>query len=70
MTNLTHSPLFDDLAADLESLLSSDVSPEEFTRRLFDINFERAWATDSELAKMMRACAIPRTFDAEIIGVL
>jgi tetratricopeptide (TPR) repeat protein len=59
-----------DLSKALESLLNSNASPEEFARRLFALNFEQARVTDPELAEMMRACAIPRSFDAEIIGVL
>jgi tetratricopeptide (TPR) repeat protein len=60
----------DDPANDLEALLSSDASPEEFTRRLFALDYERTYAADPHLAWTMRACAIPRSFDAEIIGVL
>jgi tetratricopeptide (TPR) repeat protein len=59
-----------DLSAALEALLNSNASPEEFARRLLDLNIAQARATDPELAEMLRACAIPRSFDAEIIGVL
>ncbi|MCP4345898.1 MAG: tetratricopeptide repeat protein [Desulfobacterales bacterium] len=65
----THPPS-DDLAVALESLLADKIDPREFTRRIFYLNYEQAKAADPELAEMMRACAIPRAFDAEIIGVL
>ncbi|MBN1991182.1 MAG: tetratricopeptide repeat protein, partial [Anaerolineae bacterium] len=69
MTNPTLPPT-DDLDAALESLLSKGASPEEFTRQLFYLNYERFKSADPELAEMMRACAIPRVFNADIIGVL
>src|SRR5258705_1780239 len=60
----------DNLSSALAALLSSNASPEEFARRLLDLNIEQARAINPELAQMLRACAIPRSFDAEIIGVL
>jgi tetratricopeptide (TPR) repeat protein len=60
----------DNLSTALAALLNSDASPEEFARRLLDLNIQQARETDPELAEMLRACAIPRSFDAEIIGVL
>ena len=55
---------------DLGALLERGVSPKELTRRLFYFNLDQTRASDPELAEMLRACAIPRRFDAEVIGVL
>ena len=60
----------DDLNRELEALLQSKLEPEEFARRLFELNYRRLKAKDPQQAEMMRACAIPRAFNAEIIGVL
>ena len=54
----------------LRALIEQGASPEEFTRQLFDLNYERVKGDDPELAEMMRACAIPRAIEAPIIGVL
>jgi tetratricopeptide (TPR) repeat protein len=60
----------DELTAELEALLVNNASPEEFARRLFHFTYERTRASDPLLAEMLRACAIPRTFNATIIGAL
>ncbi|MBS1964517.1 MAG: tetratricopeptide repeat protein, partial [Chloroflexi bacterium SZAS-1] len=54
----------------MAALLASDASPEEFTRRLLAINIEQARELDAELPALLRACAIPRQFDAEVLGAL
>jgi response regulator RpfG family c-di-GMP phosphodiesterase len=59
-----------DLSTALAALLTSDANPKEFARRLLDLNIAQARTTDPELAEILRACALPRSFDAEIIGVL
>ncbi|KPV50976.1 hypothetical protein SE17_23855, partial [Kouleothrix aurantiaca] len=70
MSDTLPNSLNDAAAAAMAALLASDVSPEEFTRRLLAINIEQARALDAELPELLRACAIPRQFDADIIGVL
>ena len=54
----------------LEALLASQASPEDFARQLFVLTYERTKTRDPELAEMLRACAIPRSFNAQLIGVL
>ncbi|NCC37713.1 MAG: tetratricopeptide repeat protein, partial [Chloroflexia bacterium] len=54
----------------LADLLTSNLSPEEFTRQLFWINYAQAEANDPDVAFVLCVCAIPALFDAEIIGVL
>src|SRR5712692_3476639 len=70
MANHTASHYAKDLSVSIDALLADDVSVKDFTRRLFNINYQRTRISDHELAKLMRACAIPRAFDAKIIGVL
>ena len=70
MSNTPPNHPNDTATAAMAALLASDASPEEFTRRLLAINIEQARALDAELPELLRACAIPRQFDAEIIGVL
>lgn len=60
----------DDVSQAITNLLASDLQPEAFTRQLLAINIEQARRIDLELPDLLRACAIPRQFDAEIIGVL
>jgi len=60
----------DDLSRALADLLASDLHPEAFTRQLVHLNIEQARSVDPELPDILRACAIPRQFDEEVIGVL
>jgi tetratricopeptide (TPR) repeat protein len=59
-----------DLTQVLQEMIASNASPQEFTRRLFNINVVQARASDPLLAEVMPLCAIPSSFDAAIIGVL
>lgn len=58
------------LSLSIDALLAGDASTDGLTRSLFNYNYERTRETDPELAEMMRACAIPSRFNAEVIGVL
>ena len=69
MTDATEHPT-DDITATLEALLANTRDPQVFARQLFNLNYTRTKATDPVLAELLRACAIPRAFNAEIIGVL
>jgi tetratricopeptide (TPR) repeat protein len=64
------TPTTADLEQQYYDLLTSGVSPDEFTRRMFDLNVAQARASDPQMADVMPACAIPRSFDAAVIGVL
>ncbi|MCG8353670.1 MAG: tetratricopeptide repeat protein, partial [Chloroflexales bacterium] len=70
MSDRPDNPSPADLTQALHELLASDASPQEFTRRLFEINVAQARASDPLLAELMPTCAIPSSFDAAIIGVL
>ena len=57
-------------APDLHNLLKQGADLKSIQRQVFDWNVKRTAASDPELALMLRACAIPRRFDAQVIGVL
>lgn len=63
-------PFASDLSKELNNLLTTITSTEQFTRRLFYLNFEQVRRKHAELAELMLICAVPRYFNAEIIGVL
>jgi tetratricopeptide (TPR) repeat protein len=67
---MTTQPSSADLSQGLADLLARRASPAEFARQLFRLTLEQTRAADPLLAEMLRACAIPRRFDAAIIGVL
>ena len=54
----------------LTELLERDADQDEFEQQIFLHNLEQTEQDDPDLAAMLRACAIPRQFDAAIIGVL
>jgi hypothetical protein len=58
------------IASSLSDLLALGADPKLLQHHLFSVQVERAATTDPELARMLRACAIPRRFDAQIIGIL
>src|SRR6266704_2138048 len=60
----------DEAILDLERLLSNGVNSEAFALWLFEQTMQQLKAVDPELAEMLRACAIPRSFDADTIAVL
>ncbi len=59
-----------DLTRDLSELLTRGATPEEVQRHIFFFNLEKTEASDPALADCLRFCAIPRRFDADIIGIL
>jgi tetratricopeptide (TPR) repeat protein len=67
---ISEGPSTSDLSHNLSSLIARRATPEELARYLFYFNIERMRATDPELARISRACAIPRRFDAKVIGIL
>jgi tetratricopeptide (TPR) repeat protein len=59
-----------DLSVTLDALLEDDLSSDEFALRVFNLQYEKIKSTNPELAEIMRICAIPSRFDAQIIGIL
>jgi len=68
---MTSDDRLDAIPPELRELLAGgDLSSEAVSRRLLDMILSQAKAQDPELARVLRLCALPRAFDAEIIGVL
>lgn len=66
---MSRSPM--DITESLNSLVTGEsIDRKELIRQLFYFNLEQVQEIDPKLAEMMPACAIPRSFDATIIGVL
>lgn len=68
--NTMDSNSSDEITAALEAMLASKQNPEKAAWTLFTMNYERTKTRNPELAEMLRACAIPRALNAQLIGVL
>lgn len=60
----------DSLMQELVKLAETDVSPEILSEKLLLLDIQQTEQDDPELGYVLRACAIPPKFDAEVIGVI